>query len=261
MWSKNINTCVYSAIIAVAENQEFNHINSGFIPIQEISNVSGNIVIVFLSGNRILFPTPHDDGWYRAKTAGPKLSTTASTGKAQAYTFDEAASPLGCLQQWQWCNSAYPGTSGCGPLASSLDAIIGALPKFNLTLDQLTRDSQERVRLHTAAGARLNWSFMMHSFIENGIASIIATLGTRSLVSQSSLYSGVQTTLSENQWQLDVTNWWNIMLATYQSAFVETAIGEADPELQPVLLGPSNKYEQQVCKSQVHQYPNSERLP
>lgn len=188
------------------------------------------------------------------------MSTSTSTGSAQAYTFDEAASPLGCVQKWQWCNSAYSGTSGCGPLASSVDAIIGALPKFNLREDQITRDNLERAKLHTATGARFAWSVMMHGNHLSGIHNIIASLGTKSLASQSSLYSGTQTTLSENQWQLDVTNWWNIMLAAYQSEFVETAIGETDPELQPVLVFPSNKYEQQACKSQVRQYPNSERL-
>lgn len=208
-----------------------------------------------------MFPTPHDDGWYTAKTAGRYSTETGSTGGAQAYTFDEAASPLGCVQQWQWCNSAYPGTSGCGPLASSLDAIAGALPKFNLTQDQITTDNQERAKLHTTAtGARFQWSIMMHDSLLGGIYNIITSLGTKSLASQSSLFSGYQMTLGENQWQLDVANWWNIMLATYQSAFVETALGEADPELQPVLAVPSNEYEQQACKSQVRRYPNSERL-
>lgn len=188
------------------------------------------------------------------------MTTTASTGSSQAYTFDEAASPLGCVQQWQWCNSAYPGTSGCGPLASSLDAIIGALPKFNLTQDQMTTDNQGRAKLHTAAGARFNWWIMMLDSLENGIYNIIASLGTKSLASQSSLFSGVQMELGENQWQLDVTNWWNTMLAAYQSAFVETALGEADPELQSVLLVPSNKYEQQACRSQVRQHSNSRRV-
>lgn len=233
------------------EDGEFEYQNSGFIPIQEISDVSGNIVIVFLSGNGIMFLQPHDDGWYKATTVKGNMTTTASSGKAQAYIFDEAASPLGCVQQWQWCNLEYPGTSGCGPLASSTDAILGALPKFNITKDQMTTDSQERAKIQTATAARFLWSAMIHDSRDNGIYNVIASLGTKSLVSQSSLFSGVQVSLDENQWQLEVTNWWNIMLAAYQSGYVETAIGEADPGLQPVLVAPSNEYEQQACRSQV----------
>lgn len=179
------------------------------------------------------------------------MSNTFSSGDGQAYIFDEAASPLGCVQQWQWCNLAYPGTSGCGPLASSTDAIFGVLPKFNLTKDQMTRDNQERAELHTKTAARFLWSVITQHGLDGGIHTVISSLGTKSLASQSSLFSGAQMSLDENQWQLDVTNWWNILLASYQSAYVETAIGEADPGLQPVLATPSNEYEQQACRSQV----------
>lgn len=198
-----------------------------------------------------MFSTPHDDGWYRATTVIGTMSTTLSSGEGQAYIFDEAASPLGCVQQWQWCNLAYPGTSGCGPLASSMDAIFGALPKFNLTEEQMIWDTQKRAKLHTTTAARFAWPVLMHYGLAGGIHNVIASLGPKSLASQSSLFAGTQMSLDGNQWQLDVTNWWNIMLAAYQSAYVETAIGEADPELQPVLVAPSNEYEQQACRSQV----------
>lgn len=233
------------------EDREFQHGINNFLPIKEISRVDGNIVIVFLSGNGIQSLTPHDDGWYRTTTPSQNMSSPFAAGQVRGYAFDEAASVLGCLQQWQWCNPAHPGTSGCGPLASSLDAISGALPFFNLTKEQTITKNRERANLHARTGAHFLWSVLMQNIHLDGILNMIAYLGMGSLSSQSSVFGGIQLTLHENQWQLDVNRWWDIMLATYQSAFVETAIGEADPQVRSTLIVPSNEYERQACKSQV----------
>jgi hypothetical protein len=60
-----------------------------------------------------------DDDWYRATVAGPNFTYSAGFGSEihTSYEPAEAASPLGCLEQWQWCNSALSKENGCGPLA------------------------------------------------------------------------------------------------------------------------------------------------
>ncbi|KAK8117983.1 uncharacterized protein PG998_006264 [Apiospora kogelbergensis] len=122
------------------------------------------------------------DAWYRADHMNGTLAILNETRAANTYFPTEAASPMGCVQQYQWCNSEYP----------------------------------------------------------------------RSLSSQSSLIQGIQLPLSEDQWKLDVSNWWNITLAYMQAAFVDTALGfrNADAHLKEWSLPPANDAERHLCQSQ-----------
>jgi hypothetical protein len=49
----------------------------------------------------------------------------------------EAASPLGSVEQWQWCNSVQAGNRQCGPLAGMSEAVSGAAPFFNTSTEDL----------------------------------------------------------------------------------------------------------------------------
>ncbi|KAI1269234.1 hypothetical protein F5Y18DRAFT_423478 [Xylariaceae sp. FL1019] len=55
------------------------------------------------------------------------------------------------------------------------------------------------------------------------VAGIIETLGPTSLESQTGLYFGRQGPLPSNQWQRDVTRWFNIELANIQLSFLNAA--------------------------------------
>jgi hypothetical protein len=66
-------------------------------------------------------------------------------------------------------------------------------------------------------------------------------------MSQTLLYNGIQWPIAKDQWKADVTYWFNIILATTQAAFVDTALGPEDrPRLPPV-----NEVERNLCNSQV----------
>jgi hypothetical protein len=83
------------------------------------------------------------------------------------------------------------------------------------------------------------------------IGQVVEQLGAKSLASQSLLANGLQLPLPLNQWQLDVTNWWNIALATRQAQFVNTAVGTTDPILKQGLWTPINDQETRFCNNQV----------
>ncbi|RWA10841.1 hypothetical protein EKO27_g4264 [Xylaria grammica] len=198
--------------------------NSLFIPNPELSRSDGDVSIVFLAGNGVIFSELMDDQWYRATIPAYKVSRPSDPNHSTIMTYmpKEAASPLGCVEQSQWCNTAYSKESGCGPLASFYDSYVDAAVLFNLTEKDLslTRDdSEDKDR--------------------------IGSLGAKSLSSQSKLEGGTQYRLPQNQWQLDVTNWWNGSLAHLQSVFVDTAIGTTIPT-----AGPLNDEERNLCNSQ-----------
>ncbi|KAI1291187.1 hypothetical protein F5Y03DRAFT_377422 [Xylaria venustula] len=215
-----------------------------FIPSSSISRQDGDVSLIFLSGNGVyFFGQPMDDEWYRATAPTvPIYSPNHVNAENSAYMATEAASPLGCVEQYQWCNTAYPTGSGCGPLASFIDAAYGAAPFFNLSQEDL---SNNRPSSGLASGARLIWPFLITSYSDVSIAKVVAGLGAACLASQSTLSSGVQLPLPLNQWQIDVTKWWNISLAVLQSSFVGTALGTAPDRLPPL-----NEQEKKLCHSQ-----------
>lgn len=236
--------------------------NSRFIPVSSLKRTDGDLIIVFLSGNGVFFAEESTDAWYRATRAYTKLGTSKISASLPLYIFDEAASPLGCVQQLQWCNPEYPIPEGCGPLASSLDALEGAFPLFNITMGDWTSDeslaANNGLSSDTERGSRLLWPFLVDSTTTTGVDEFLASWGAKALASQTMLKSGVQLSLSENQWQVDVAKWWNTTLAFHQAIFVNTALGNAstDASLQPKLVPPANDHERLLCQTQVRRAPH-----
>jgi hypothetical protein len=123
-----------------------------FTPIDSIE-ADGDILMVFLSPNGVVFSQATDDEWYRANVSGGYVALPDSPD-AQVYWLDEAASPMGCVKQWQWCNLGLPQDHRCGPLASYYDAVYGAASLFNLTSKDL---EPERPLTSEELSTRLIW--------------------------------------------------------------------------------------------------------
>lgn len=230
--------------------------SSVFMPSPQLFRPDGDLMIVFLSGNGVLFTAPVDDDWYRATVPVSKFQLLQAGDEQvyQGYMPVEAASPMGCVEQWQWCNSEYPGQTGCGPLASRWDAMMGAAKFFNVSEQAFVSDDPISA---PASGKRFVWAVtvLMNNFISFG--SVVGQLGAKSLSSQSLLYGGLQYPLKNSQWQHDVMNWRNIMLAALQAAFVNTAIGTEDPTLRDMEVLPANSDEQMLCDNQVGHFQTS----
>ncbi|KAI0192794.1 hypothetical protein F4808DRAFT_475459 [Astrocystis sublimbata] len=184
--------------------------------IPELTRLDGDTTLVFLSGNGVVFSERMDDDWYRATQRAPDLYTLAGKGYHPSYIPEIASSPMGCVEQWQWCDSASPSDeSHCGPLASLFDSFYGAGPLFNVSEEEFA--SPPRPSSPDKSKARFLWPAQILQQNPTILAQLIGFLGAKSLKSQAQLLN-VQWPIPRNQWQLDVTWWWHTILASVQAS-------------------------------------------
>lgn len=236
-------------MVATVVNGTYNSYLSDFIPDIRLRRTDADTLLVFLIGNGVLFSEKTEDDWYHATTPFGVLESSISTGSSNAYQSDEAASPMGCTRQYQYCKLRESGVRECGPLASWADAFAGAAPIFGVSADKLDED---RPVSTSEEGSRLIWSYM--TILTGQGASlefIIRQLGADSLASRSSLSESIMGPLPTNQWQLDVLQWWNIMLAVTQASFVDAAHRPNSTVTDRHRVLPVNTYEENFCKSMV----------
>lgn len=223
-----------------------------FAPIPELSRSDGDVQINFLSGNGIQFYEQTEDAWYQATALGNEIWDTSREGTRRVYWPEEAASPLGCVKQFQFCNTALEVSphDQCGPLASWNDAVREAAPLFNMTAAEVSEVDTPPTSL---AASRFSWFVQVLNNAGSNLSTLLQTLGPQSLASKANLIQGFMGRLPTNQWQLDVTHWWSTYLASSQAAFVEAAIGPADRtgELEKYKQGPWNDHTRRLCNSQV----------
>jgi hypothetical protein len=213
---------------------------SDFVPIPELSLSSADVTLIFLTSNGVIYWNQTEDPWYRATV--PFGRVKQFDGQVHpVYRPEEAASPLACAQQMQFCNAA----GQCGPLASSSDAVAGAASVFNTTADIV--DNSTYVPDGPIA-SRFYWFYLV-IFETTDWGGVRAQVnGEPNLASQAMLSGGLMQPIPDNQWQADVTFWWATWMATMQSAFVITATGPSGA-LQGVSQRP-NQFQQDICQNQ-----------
>ncbi|KAL1855676.1 hypothetical protein Daus18300_011057 [Diaporthe australafricana] len=213
-----------------------------FVAIPQLGLPDADLLVAFLSPEGIFFMNQTDDLWYRGIV--PNGSLYFSTGQRAVYMSDEAASPMGCLQRFQYCNS----NKKCGSLASSADSLTSALPLFHQTPADFW--SGESSQEPDATASRFNM-FQATLTSSTTLFTLINCLGASSLLSSQRLNQGVMGPLPDNQWQLDVTHWFAIRMASLQAAFVNTARGPADEAVLPYLMTPGDdEYQRTMCNNQ-----------
>ncbi|KAI1370586.1 hypothetical protein F4677DRAFT_465069 [Hypoxylon crocopeplum] len=217
-------------------------------PINTLSRNDADATFIFLSGNGVLYSAPTDDEWYRSAATETKviIITVDETFSSTSYYLpEEPASPMGCAIQYQLCNAAFSGTTGCGPLSSLRDSIAGAAPFFNTTYANWQADIAQ-----TETAARFNYFTGVLNRKTADMYYILHHLGPMSLLSQKFLSSGFQLALSANEWQLDVINWWNIQMAAIQAGFVDSAFGPPELALVRGFANYTTPDLQNICSSQ-----------
>ena len=218
-----------------------------FKPIGSVFRDDADINLFFLQGNGIMHLQPVDDPWYKTSTT-PVGNTTIEPGSARGiiYLPSEAASPLGCVDQYQFCESKDNSDKKCGPLASWSDAMSGAAPLFDTIYDPTADYDASTLR-----------SALFHYFIDvfsqspRKIHDILVQLGPKALQSQKSVLSGYQTPLPVDQWQADVKYWFDISIALTQAAFLDAAVGTTDPTLLQLYDSYLPLALDQFCSNQV----------
>lgn len=233
-------------------------LNSDMVPIGSISRQDADTYLVFLAGNGVRFLAPSDDQWYHLQKTPLNVSDDFSTRSQEVLVYypEEPASPLGCTDQYQFCNPAIPDKKNqCGPLASLRDSIALAAPLFNTSYkefgDVIGGDDPSAVPISSQVAARFLY---FQAAIFNDIRTVdalIANSGPGSLSSQKSFMRGYQGAITSNQWQIDVRNWWDITLAATQSLFVGIASGATDPNALRWQMNLTTPAFRSLCHNQV----------
>jgi hypothetical protein len=188
-----------------------------------------------------------NDEWYRVTRKIDPNHWGSQDGETDAYSPTEAASPLACVEQSQWCNSALPTEEGCTQLTSFGDANQQAGRLFNVTTDILARRPSEASEVAT----RIIWPILIVAYSPTDVSAPSEHLGSHSLQSRVSFYTGVQGELADNQWQLDVRHWFAMTLAALQAAFLDAVQAANDTEYQDIFMPANNTFEQDMCARQV----------
>jgi len=241
---------IYSYVMAVPVNGSVAP-ESLYQPMPELLRPDGSLYIIFLEGNGVAFYEATDDDWYRGNVAA---HVTTSLGERDLndlttlYKPEEAASPMACVEQYQFCRVD---DTNCGPLASFYDAVMGAAPLFNATRGMLEGEEDPTSK----SAAQFGWFTNRFSLAATSVEWILNGLGARGLASQLALQNGIQGPMPTNQWQLDVRHWWAIWLASIQAGFVNMARGTDDPVLKQYAAEPE-QFRQDVCETQVSALQN-----
>ncbi|KAJ8127132.1 hypothetical protein O1611_g6506 [Lasiodiplodia mahajangana] len=218
--------------------------DSGFLPIDAMIRDDADVELYFLSGNGVTFLEPSDDAWYRV-AAAPNNVVVSDANQWEAvplYFPSEPASPLGCVDQYQFCN-VVSGTSKCGPLASRRDALRGVIDLFNTTYFNLAA-----INATTKPAALLTYFSYPSSYLS--VTKVVSHLGPSSLQSQRYLDDGNQYFLETGQWQLDVARWWDISMAGRQGSFLSLAYGPSDPSVLAQHTNYTSPELKELCDSQ-----------
>ena len=230
-----------------------------FYPEQDLQRADANVFIIFLSGNGVVSAAPVNDPWYQSNVPSNKSiysgNSRTDAQKTKVYRMAEAASPLGCTEQFQFCRKSADKGNSCGPLASLDDSRIASadiLFNVDLSLGNLTQASE--IYSSDRAASHFLWLLQIIDTYPSNMFFAVTSLGFKSLASQRGLIDGVQGPLPDDQWKHDVTNWWNISLAALQASFVDTASGPLDPAVARIKTGPITPGQRAVCENQVRGY-------
>lgn len=158
------------------------------------------------------------------------------------YRLEEAASPLACVEKYQFCNA----DKECSPLGGK-HSLSQAGPLFNMT----AYNADHGIVPHDPIGSRFYWFYHALMSMTTDFEIMLKTLGPKALLSQQALLEGLIGPLPDDQWQREVTYWWAIRLASIQAAFVNTAYDPGDAALENYRIRPYNSHMQAMCDNQV----------
>ncbi|KAB2571216.1 hypothetical protein DBV05_g10111 [Lasiodiplodia theobromae] len=197
-------------------------------PIKELERTDADIYVAFLSFNTILFSQESDDLWYPAHEYATDITSMAISpdDTTPTYWSDEVTSPMGLVLQHQLCKPHLPANIRCTPLSSLLNTV----------------DAATRLWPKSELDDNFEWFVAILEGAHDSMMTPIKVLGPAALDSKSLLSQGLMGPLASNQWQRDVTKWFNISLATIQQNFVDVAAGSSEPSQESFLKILSTAY-------------------
>lgn len=218
--------------------------HSDFITADGLKRSDADVVLYFLSGNGIQYVYKTDDPWYRGILPGVLIGGPLSNATMSTFQPEEAASPMGCTEQFQFCNA---NNQRCGPLAGYFDAIMGAGPLFGLLPEEVLFNFSGS----DPAGAQSRFLWF-GTAIPSGRSSYatVSTLGPQALLSAQGLDNGFQGPLPVDQWKRDVAYWWATTMALLQATATDVVRGPP-ADLQTFSVLPRDDAQKALCVNQV----------
>jgi hypothetical protein len=172
--------------------------------------------MMFLAAHAVNFAKPIDDPWFSAHRANP------GPVNRTYYFSDHLLSPLGCVEQFQFCNPKKGDTEGaCTSLAGIVPATAAA--KFDLDLSPMQ-------------------SAIVDLLINAVYANNAIILQPIQLLADDTKTDGVQMPLPRNQWVLELQDMHNRVLTEIQRIIVDYARGPGSPAAKQFLVVPDSNY-------------------
>jgi len=164
------------------------------------------------------------------------------------YLADKALTALGCIDQYQICNPNMPGLNGepmlCGPLVGM----------YSLTGDLFFLEEEE-VGLNPYQVATLET--LVWAFFESSMWNSVSGRGPTALQAQNTIVTTnfdyqQEARLPDNQWQIELSSWFNVSLASLQQYLVQKASGPTDVLAEGgYVQKPTTKYGGAICQRQM----------
>ncbi|KAK4222760.1 hypothetical protein QBC38DRAFT_548978 [Podospora fimiseda] len=231
-----------------------------FDPIDDLWQSDGDTTLVFLIQNGVRYLANTTDDWYRITVPQTMKYDEGSAAEPlttiiKAWKPEEAASPLACLEQSQYCRGSRPDDRTCGPLASTYDAAQNSASLFEVTEAQANSGNEADPAPETSIGNIYTWLPFITWYAAatpGRFGNTDTSLGLSTLESRQTIRNGLQSqALPNDQWKLEVRSWFNSWLAAVQAAWVDAAIGvEHDTEVEDMVYRPRNHFDQETCNNQ-----------
>ena len=198
--------------------------NNSWHPIPALRRIDADVSLFLLAPNTVLYEGAVNDPFY--------LATIPSTMNINGtdypyYVSDRYVNVLGCTDQHQFCN---PATGNCTELTASD-------PVFQEILTIGFNEVQTMTALHLGVSILfLNTYFSVNS------------RGANAFRASETIHGNQQIALPNDQWIVEVSNWFGVSLAKLQQKTVQYATG---PSYDAQIIEPDSKEELIMCKNQI----------
>ncbi|KAL9114976.1 MAG: hypothetical protein Q9227_001219 [Pyrenula ochraceoflavens] len=206
-------------------------------PLPAMNKSRADITLLFLSMNGIRFSRPSDDPVFSAHLEGGSITTTDGE-KVSWYDPDHYVSVCNPIQKPSSSSSSDSDEEEdmlCTPLVGSTDF------------------------LHYATDATYSFTPLQQGAIDRisaiaqftNIYSAVNMRGASALRAQETLNDLDQAPLPNNQWTVEVTNWFTTGLARLQRGVLEYATGPLNVGEGSYVWQPGNKVHRKMCRNQI----------
>ncbi|KAE9371335.1 hypothetical protein N431DRAFT_483888 [Stipitochalara longipes BDJ] len=218
---------------------EVSDVSGGFSPIPELFVPNRSLSLIFASFTGS-YTGPSDDLWIPAhQNLTQTFSENGTAGSpVQIFSPDSSLSVLACVEQQQFCNPSFLGGIKCTKMLSPGDFLVAG-PALMAEIGANDRQFAVASTMYSAASL---------STFYYTVLSLDVPLLADSLAG-----GGVSVPLPNNQWELEVENWFQIGLNNVQRMVVSFATGPPSQFAQYTLNQAKSPAMQWMCENQIIQ--------